>query len=130
MTGGTVVVLGETGRNFAAGMSHGLAYVLDETGTFPSRVNREMVGVERLEDAESERTLRDLIQRHQRRTGSWRAEHILRQWPSYRGLFWKIVPHPPQVNTEAPAAPRAARTVPAGVNGSAAPAVQRPLPAR
>jgi glutamate synthase (NADPH/NADH) large chain/glutamate synthase (ferredoxin) len=134
MTGGTVVVLGETGRNFAAGMSHGIAYVLDETGTFPSRVNREMVGVERIEDAESERALRDLIQRHQRRTGSWRAEHILRQWPSYRGLFWKIVPHPPQVNTEAPAAPRAARPVPAGVNGSvngsAAPAAQRPLPAR
>ena len=58
MTGGTVVVLGETGRNFAAGMSHGLAFVLDEHGTFPQRVNRELVSLERLEDAEHEADLR------------------------------------------------------------------------
>ncbi|MGH2351973.1 MAG: glutamate synthase-related protein, partial [Chloroflexota bacterium] len=104
MTGGTVVVLGETGRNFAAGMSHGIAYVLDEHGTFPQRVNRELVSLERLEDAEAERTLHALIERHWQLTRSGRAEHILREWPNYRPLFWMVVPHPPQVNTESPAA--------------------------
>jgi glutamate synthase (NADPH/NADH) large chain/glutamate synthase (ferredoxin) len=110
MTGGTVVVLGETGRNFAAGMSHGLAFVLDEHGTFPQRVNRELVSLERLEDTDHEAELRRLIERHSQLTGSGRAEHILHQWSSYRSLFWAVVPHPPQVDTETPARP-AARTV-------------------
>jgi len=124
MTGGTVVVLGETGRNFAAGMSAGVAYVLDETGTFPSRVNRELVGLERVEDAESERELRALIERHHQLTGSGRAEHILRQWPSYRPLFWKVVPHPPQVETET----AAARVT--SISGSDSAELQRPVVAR
>jgi glutamate synthase (ferredoxin) len=102
MTGGTVVVLGETGRNFAAGMSHGLAFVLDEHGTFPQKVNRELVGLERLEGTAHEAELRRLIERHYQLTRSGRAEHILRQWPSYLELFWVVVPHPPQVDTEAP----------------------------
>jgi glutamate synthase domain-containing protein 3 len=114
MTGGTVVVLGETGRNFGAGMSHGLAFVLDEHGTFPQRVNRELVSLERLENAEHEAILRDLIERHHQATGSVRAEHILREWQGFRSLFWVVVPHPPQVDTAAPTRPAArAATAPA-----------------
>ncbi len=114
MTGGTVVVLGETGRNFAAGMSHGQSFVLDEGGTFPQRVNRELVSVERLEDPDAERSLRELIERHAQLTRSRRAQDILGRWPTYRSLFWVVIPHPPQVDTEpAPAAPRVARSAPA-----------------
>ncbi len=120
-TGGTVVVLGETGRNFGAGMAAGVAYVLDETESFPRRVNRELVTLERVEDAGSERELRRLIERHHQRTGSWRAEHILRHWPAYRALFWKVVPHPPQVDTET----TAARVT--SVSGSDAAELQRPI---
>ena len=109
MTGGMVVVLGETGRNFGAGMSHGLAFVLDEHGSFPQRVNRELVSLERLESAEHEAALRELIERHHQATRSGRAGHILHQWSGYRSLFWVVVPHPPQVDTAAPVRP-AART--------------------
>ena len=69
MTGGVVVVLGRTGRNFAAGMSGGIAYVLDEDGTFAERCNPELVGLEPLED-DDVRVLRDLIEEHERRTES------------------------------------------------------------
>jgi glutamate synthase domain-containing protein 3 len=107
MTGGMVVVLGETGRNFGAGMSHGLAFVLDEHGSFPQRVNRELVSLERLESAEHEAALRQLIERHHQATRSGRAGHILHQWSGYRSLFWVVVPHPPQVDTAAPVRPAA-----------------------
>jgi glutamate synthase (ferredoxin) len=100
MTGGTVVVLGETGRNFAAGMSHGIAYVLDEHDRFPVQVNREMVSLERVEDARSEAELRALIEEHQEVTGSKRAAEILADWSRYAGRFWKVEPHPPQIDTE------------------------------
>ena len=64
MTGGRVVVLGRTGRNFAAGMSGGVAYVLDEAGDFPTRCNQQMVGLEKLEDADEIEMVRKMIQRH------------------------------------------------------------------
>jgi glutamate synthase domain-containing protein 3 len=104
MTGGTVVVLGETGRNFAAGMSHGRAFVLDETGTFPARVNRELVSLERLEDEGSGDEVRALIERHVEVTGSARGREILDAWADYVEKYWAVVPHPPQVDTESAAA--------------------------
>ena len=100
MTGGVVVVLGDTGRNFAAGMSAGIAYVLDEDGQFPSKVNRDMVGLERLQfGSAGEATVRGLIEAHHTATGSERAAEILRQWSRYLSQFWVVVPHPPQIDT-------------------------------
>ena len=76
MTGGRVVVLGPTGRNFAAGMSGGIAYLLDEDGDAPSRINAQMVEVERVDDPEEAEELRALIEKHVKVTGSRaRREH-------------------------------------------------------
>ena len=110
MTGGLVVVLGETGRNFAAGMSAGIAYVFDESGQFPSRVNRDMVGLDRLEAGSAgEATVRGLIEAHVAATCSERGAELLRQWSRFRSQFWVIVPHPPQIDTMALPARVAAR---------------------
>jgi len=92
MTGGRVVVLGPTGRNFAAGMSGGIAYVLDETGDFPRRCNLQMVGLEPLSDPEEIEFVRDLIQRHAEYTRSERALKILVLWEEYRPKFVKVLP--------------------------------------
>jgi glutamate synthase (NADPH/NADH) large chain/glutamate synthase (ferredoxin) len=92
MTGGTVVVLGKTGRNFAAGMSGGIAYVFDEDGQFESRCNTAMVGLERL-PAEDDAVLKKLIEDHHRWTGSRRARDLLDQWPQSREKFVKVFPH-------------------------------------
>jgi glutamate synthase (NADPH/NADH) large chain len=120
MTGGVVVVLGYTGRNFAAGMSGGIAYVLDEDGTFKSRCNMAMVELEPVlqeedvaeqefghyNDLESHgrvdvmadlttkdaERLRMLIATHARYTNSRRAAEILADWKRYRPLFKKIMP--------------------------------------
>src|SRR5207244_4023044 len=73
MTGGRVVVLGAAGRNFAAGMSGGIAYVLDVTGDFPGRCNMAMVGLEKLEDPQEMAEVRGMIERHVRYTGSERG---------------------------------------------------------
>ena len=92
MTGGTVVILGAAGRNFAAGMSGGVAYVLDEAGTFASRCNPQMVLLETFaNDAEVER-VRSLIQRHGELTGSQRAAEILERWADYARHFVKVIP--------------------------------------
>ena len=95
MTAGRVVVLGQTGRNFAAGMSAGLAYVLDETGDFPERVNPEMVSVQRLETPEQEQELLELVKRHLEATDSPRAAEIVANWEAFAPKFWMVVPHPP-----------------------------------
>jgi glutamate synthase (NADPH/NADH) large chain len=92
MTGGTVVVLGATGRNFAAGMSGGLAYVLDVDGEFARRCNAAMVDLEPLADSEDESALRRLIENHQRYTGSKRAAEILAAWAQHRAKFIKVFP--------------------------------------
>jgi glutamate synthase domain-containing protein 2/glutamate synthase domain-containing protein 3 len=108
MTGGTVVVLGTTGRNFAAGMSGGIAYVLDEDGAFSVRCNPAMVELDPvLSEAEQEAKvpralwhggiadevlLKDSIERHARYTGSTCAKQLLEQWPEYRGRFVKVFP--------------------------------------
>ncbi len=108
MTGGTVAVLGQTGRNFAAGMSGGIAYVFDEDGSFASRCNMAMVQLEPvLSDADQKKTidpaiwhrgmtdeqqLRRLLEDHLRWTGSARARDILDDWPKARGRFVKVFP--------------------------------------
>ena len=120
MTGGIVVVLGRTGRNFAAGMSGGIAYVLDEDGSFPSRCNLAMVELEPVPDEEAinareyghaadlgahgrvdvlaDMTRYDaarlhlLISRHARFAASRRAAHILENWDAYLPKFRKVMP--------------------------------------
>ncbi|MBW4421441.1 MAG: glutamate synthase large subunit [Myxacorys californica WJT36-NPBG1] len=92
MTGGKVVVLGETGRNFAAGMSGGCAYILDEKGDFATRCNTQMVGLEPLEDAEDIDTLRQLIQNHAKYTGSQKAKDVLANWDALLPKFVKVMP--------------------------------------
>ncbi len=91
MTGGRVVVLGETGINFAAGMSGGIAYVLDRTQLFDTRCNLEMVDVEPLA-AEDGEYLRAVLERHVRLTGSPNAAGILAGWEEMLPLFVKVVP--------------------------------------
>ncbi len=80
MTGGRVVVLGPTGRNFAAGMSGGIAYVLDEDGTFPRNCNLEMVKLYRLDDADEIEVVHDLIRQHAEYTHSERSRQVLADW--------------------------------------------------
>ena len=92
MTGGKAVILGRTGRNFAAGMSGGVAYVLDEVGDFPTRCNTEMVGLETLEDPEEIRELRDMIQRHVAYTHSRVGTRVLEQWDELVTKFVKVMP--------------------------------------
>jgi glutamate synthase (NADPH/NADH) large chain len=91
MTGGRVVVLGPTGRNFAAGMSGGIAYVYDPYDAFPSLVNYEMVDLEPLDDAERE-WLRGTVERHREVTGSKVAERLLTGWESEVVSFRKVMP--------------------------------------
>jgi glutamate synthase (NADPH/NADH) large chain len=107
MTGGTVVVLGRTGRNFAAGMSGGVAYVYDEDGRFGGRCNTAMVGLEKVVPREEqagpavgmhremadEVLLKKLIEDHHRWTGSLRARELLDNWSAVRGKFLKVYPH-------------------------------------
>jgi glutamate synthase domain-containing protein 2/glutamate synthase domain-containing protein 1/glutamate synthase domain-containing protein 3 len=94
MTGGRVVVLGPTGRNFAAGMSGGVAYVLDEDGMFPTRCNMGMIGFEQLSEADAIE-LRAMIEEHLRRTDSPVAARVLEQWSELlaAGAFVKVMPN-------------------------------------
>ena len=91
MTGGRVVILGPTGRNFAAGMSGGIAYVLDIDGSFPSRVNRELVDLEELDESDIG-WLRETIAKHQGETSSGLAKRLLDTWPKTMDQFVKVVP--------------------------------------
>jgi glutamate synthase domain-containing protein 3 len=93
MTGGRVVILGGTGRNFAAGMSGGVAYVLDEGGDFARRCNKEMVSLGKLDDAEEIAELKALIGRHLQHTGSKRAEEILGAWSEWTSYFVRVMPN-------------------------------------
>ena len=92
MTGGLVVVLGKTGCNFAAGMSGGIAYVLDEAQLFDTMCNLNMVELESVWKKEDKDLLRDFIERHLKWTGSERAKQILDAWPDMVGRFVKVVP--------------------------------------
>jgi glutamate synthase domain-containing protein 3 len=93
MTGGVVAVLGETGRNFAAGMSGGVAFVLDEEGRFEALCNKDMVGLEAVEADEDEALLRGMVERHLEWTGSERARRVLREWDGLLPKFVKVMPH-------------------------------------
>ena len=93
MTGGTVVVLGKTGKNFAAGMSGGIAYVLDEDWDFYQRVNKDMVSLEPVEHKYDVALLKDLIREHVERTGSPRGRQILDDFGAYLPKFKKVLPH-------------------------------------
>jgi len=105
MTGGTVVVLGTTGQNFAAGMSGGVAYVYDEDGMFAKRCNMSMVALEHVVAAEAdigkiqhlnqpdEVTLKTLIENHANYTGSARAKALLADWQTSRAKFVKVMPN-------------------------------------
>jgi glutamate synthase (ferredoxin) len=93
MTGGRVVILGPTGRNFAAGMSGGIAYVLDEAGAFPRHCNLEMVKLYPLEDAEEIEFVRDLIRQHADYTKSERAWKVLALWDEMVPKFVKVYPN-------------------------------------
>ena len=92
MTGGRVVILGKTGRNFAAGMSGGVAYVLDEAGDFHTRCNMELVGLEKLEDTDEIEVVWKLIQRYQTYTKCQRAAKMLADWRAYVPKFVKVMP--------------------------------------
>jgi glutamate synthase (ferredoxin) len=92
MTRGRVVVLGRTGRNFAAGMSGGVAYVIDEAGDFAQRCNLEMVDLEPFADESEEMEVRILIERHAELTGSQRALDMLADWATYREKFQRVMP--------------------------------------
>lgn len=91
MTGGRVVVLGSTGRNFAAGMSGGIAYVLDEKGDFPILCNQDMVSLEAVNDEDTEE-IRSMIERHVEYTHSGRGKDILTRWVQVSGKFIKVMP--------------------------------------
>jgi glutamate synthase (NADPH/NADH) large chain len=91
MTGGVAVILGRTGRNFGAGMSGGIAYVLDVDGRFASRVNREMVDLEPL-DSEDDVRLYGLVERHFSETNSAVAERLLADWSASLDRFVKVMP--------------------------------------
>ncbi|MDJ0869770.1 MAG: glutamate synthase subunit alpha, partial [Myxococcota bacterium] len=91
MTGGHVVVLGPTGRNFGAGMCGGFAYVLDLDGSFPGRVNPERIDLEPL-TREDEEIIQRLVRRHFEYTRSQRADEVLRKWNAYAPKFVKVFP--------------------------------------
>jgi len=92
MTGGRVVVLGRTGRNFAAGMSGGIAYVLDVAGDFKRRCNVGMVDVGPLDQPEDIELVGNLIERHVAATGSAYAARLLSSWREAQSRFVKVMP--------------------------------------
>jgi glutamate synthase (ferredoxin) len=94
MTGGRVLVLGRTGRNFAAGMSGGVAWVFDDDGQFASRCNTEMVGLESIvPESEEAAEVRELLERHLELTGSERAAQLLARWWEVLPCFVRVIPH-------------------------------------
>lgn len=92
MTGGVTVVLGDTGRNFGAGMTGGLAYVLDKDNDFELKYNPQFIGLARVEESDDTELLRNLILTHWEFTRSPWAQEIIRQWNQYRPQFWKVEP--------------------------------------
>jgi glutamate synthase (ferredoxin) len=92
MTGGRVIVLGPTGRNFAAGMSGGIAYVLDEAGEFRQHCNADTVSLESFDDPEEIREVKEMVRRHAVHTQSERAWKILAMWDDLLPYFVKVMP--------------------------------------
>jgi glutamate synthase domain-containing protein 3 len=119
MTGGCVVVLGPTGRNFAAGMSGGVAFVLDPDGSFVTRCNTDMVDLEEVGPDEAE-GLRALVEEHGERTGSPRASALLERWEEALPLFRKVMPRDYARALGEVAAKEVEQTRPATDNGTPA----------
>ena len=92
MTGGMVVVLGETGRNFGAGMSSGVAYVLDPEDVLPTHYNNDLVDLERIDDEGEREALRIVISLHAKRTRSKHALSLLNHWEHVQHTFWRVQP--------------------------------------
>ena len=93
MTGGRAVILGSTGKNFAAGMSGGIAYVLDEKHDLYTRLNKALVSLETVENDEDIDELKAIITEHAEATGSEKAKRILADFEAYLPCFKKIIPH-------------------------------------
>lgn len=93
MTGGVMVCLGETGRNFAAGMSGGIAYIYDPDGKFPQRCNMGLVALETIDTTEEKGDVRRYIEEHVQITGSSVGQEMLESWDSRVGSFVKVFPH-------------------------------------
>lgn len=91
MTGGTIVVIGKTGRNFGAGMSGGIAYVLDEDNDFDKNCNMDMVEINEL-DSDDEKMVYDLVSEHRESANSFKAKYILDNWDKCRSKFKKVIP--------------------------------------
>ena len=113
MTGGRVLVLGRTGRNFAAGMSGGIAWVLDVDGGFAARCNPELVGAGPLDDPAEVAFVRELVERHLALTGSAVAARLLGDWGAARARFVRVIPHDYRRALEAEARHRATGLEPA-----------------
>ncbi|CAM6047747.1 unnamed protein product [Sphagnum compactum] len=92
MTGGCVVALGKVGRNVAAGMTGGLGYFLDEDNTFTSKLNKEIVKMQRVTAPAGQLQLQRLVQSHVDKTGSNKGKQVLSNWEKYLPLFWQLVP--------------------------------------
>ncbi|KAF2924283.1 ferredoxin-dependent glutamate synthase, chloroplastic [Oryza sativa Japonica Group] len=101
MTGGCVVVLGKVGRNVAAGMTGGLAYILDEDDTLVPKVNKEIVKMQRVNAPAGQMQLKGLIEAYVEKTGSEKGATILREWEAYLPLFWQLVPPSEEDSPEA-----------------------------
>src|SRR5208337_2480570 len=137
MTRGTVIVLGKTGRNFAAGMTGGIAYVLDETGEFSqTRCNRSSVDLEPVADSKDADLIQRLTARHAELTGSPRAKWILDNWETMLPKFIEVFPHEYKRVLGAAVAPTTSlptfRSADAGLKAGATPAAhdsaQQPTP--
>ena len=96
MTNGLAIIIGPTGKNFGAGMTGGIAYVLDETGNFQERYNREVIKLSRLE-MEDVVIIQSMIYRHLELTESVKAKSILADWKNYQNQFWKVAPEIPAI---------------------------------
>ena len=92
MTGGRIVILGETGRNFAAGMSGGVAYVYNPKDKFSALCNQDMVSLQSLAGEKEEEEVRKLIEKHVKYTESELAERILDDWEVHKNLFTVVMP--------------------------------------
>jgi glutamate synthase (ferredoxin) len=93
MTGGCAVILGPTGKNFAAGMSGGVAYVLDEENRLYKNLNKQLVLMEKIESKNDKEKLREMIEKHVQYTGSKKGQRILDNFEEYVGKFKKIIPN-------------------------------------
>jgi glutamate synthase (ferredoxin) len=101
MTGGCIVAIGKVGRNVAAGMTGGLGYFLDEDDTFPTKVNKEIVKMQRVTAPAGQQQLQRLLQSHVDETGSSKGKEILANWDKYLPLFWQLVPPSEEETPEA-----------------------------